>query len=387
MRTVPVRDLRVRDLSVAIPARAAAIRGSRAVRIGSSAVLALTMLAGCRDAPHPPAATPTVAAVSQDDSGQLGVLINSAPTFDAREGWSEGFVKAKGQGPGVVVGPGGGHPTVFAQSFSAAPGERFKVVARAASGAGPKATARIQINWTDAGGRFLAVSSRTFEVTTTETRVEESVSAPAGAASGTLYVVADGEKSIVRYLEMRLLGGPHRSPSQAARTAGATPTPSAAAKDASGAQANAAASFPKPPNLTPLDGSGRELSVAESQYYFYQAAKALQRRARERGMDFIMYVMPDYNIPRLMPAIEQLRREGVKVLAYEPQGTWTAGVDTDWFWQQADSHWTEAAVRLTADEILYMWQTQAVENRRFSREMMDAYGRGFPVRLPGTGQP
>ena len=37
-------------------------------------------------------------------------------------------------------------------------------------------------------------------------------------------------------------------------------------------------------------------------------------------MDFIMYVMPDYSISRLMPAIRQLRAEGVKVLAAQLDG-------------------------------------------------------------------
>lgn len=136
--------------------------------------------------------------------------------------------------------------------------------------------------------------------------------------------------------------------------------------------------FPKPPNLTPLDGSGHSLSLAESQYYFYHAAKTLQRKALERGMDFILFVMPDNNISRLAPAIRRLRAEGVKVLAYEPQGEWKSGVDLNWYMQKADPHWSEGAVRLTADEILRMWKRREVANSPFSEELKAAYANGFP---------
>ncbi len=303
------------------------------------------------------------------DPSLLTAQINSAPLFESQQGWSAGYGKAKGHGPGVVVGPGGNNPNVFAQQFAAKPDEAFKVIARAASVDRPTAMGRIQVNWTAPGGRFIATSIKRLEVTPETQTFEHVVQAPTGTTSGTLYVVADGNDSVVRYLEMRLLGEASRAaqaptPAQASPATSAEPAPSG---------------FPKPPKLTPLDGPGRSLSIVESQYYFYQATKAMQRRARERGMDFIMYVMPDYNISRLMPAIKQLRAEGIKVLAYEPQSSWASGVDPDWYWQKADSHWTEAAVRLTADEILGMWKSQAVANRPFSRELMTAYGSGFPA--------
>ena len=140
--------------------------------------------------------------------------------------------------------------------------------------------------------------------------------------------------------------------------------------------------FPRPLNLTPLGGSGHSLRLAESEYYFYHAAKAMRRKARERGMDFILFVIPDNDISRLMPAISRLRAEGVKVLAYEPQGKWTHGVEWNWYMQKADTHWTEAAIRLTADEILHMWKMQEVANRPFSEELMAAYANGFPENVP-----
>lgn len=137
----------------------------------------------------------------------------------------------------------------------------------------------------------------------------------------------------------------------------------------------AVTAFPKPLNLTPLDRSGRALTPAESSYYFYHAAKAMRRKANERGMDFIFFVLPENNISRLIPAISQLRAEGVKVLAYEPQGKWKSGVDLSWYMHKGDPHWTEAAIRLTADEILRMWETQAVANRPFSEGLKAVYSK------------
>lgn len=337
-----------------------------------AALFALAMLAACGDQ-SPPASKPAQkvgAGNTAINPALLTVQINSAPLFEAQAGWSAGYALARGKGRGVVVGPGGGNPNVFAQQFAARPGEAFKVVARASSVGQGKATGRIQINWTAPGGKFISVSSKVFDVVAEEAVFEHVVQAPDGASAGTLYVVADGPDSVVRYTEMRLLGEPSRAQT-------------APAKGVSGAGAAAAPSaFPRPPNLTPLDGSGKALTVAESQYYFYHAARAMQRKARERGSDFIMYVMPDYNISRLMPAIVQLRAEGIKVLAYEPQAQWSSGVDPDWYWQKADTHWTEAAVRLTADEILAMWQAQAVANRPYSRELGETYANGAPPALP-----
>jgi hypothetical protein len=270
---------------------------------------------------------------------------------------------------------------VFAQQFPAKPGEPFKIVARASSVGKPIAKGRIQVNWTDAASKFTSASIKAFDVSPEEKTFETIVEAPPGAMSGTLYVVADGPEDVVRYTEMRLLGKNDGrtglSSLPVAKLAEATSLPPSLTTPLEKADISPNP-FPRPQNLTPLDGSGRTLTVAESQYYFYHAAKAMQRRARERGMDFIMYVMPDYNISRLMPAIKQLRSEGIKVLAYEPQGNWTSGVDADWYWQKADSHWTEAAVRLTADEILNMWTRQEVANRPFSKDLMSAYASGFP---------
>ena len=356
------------------------------VRSNTTAILiAALLLSACgessvpQDAAKPAGAGPRQVLTSPQ---LLTHVINRAPRFESQQSWSAGYTRAIGHGPGVVVGPGPGNPNVFAQQFVAAPDEPFEVVARASSVGSSKAMGRFQINWTDAAGKFISVSSTAFEVSAAEGRFEFYATAPPGTAYGTLYVVADGSTSVVRYTEMTLLGG-HDTVGATNTTADAAATlsPEIVPKATSdvGTSSNA---FPRPPNLTPLDGSGHVLTAAESQYYFYQATKAMQRRARERGMDFIMYVMPDPNISRLMPAITQLRAEGIKVLAYEPQGAWPSGVDWNWYWQWADSHWREAAVRLTADELLRMWETQSVSNRPFSTKLMSDYALGFPGRPP-----
>ncbi|TAN85165.1 MAG: hypothetical protein EPN14_01375 [Gallionella sp.] len=316
----------------------------------------------------------------------LTAQVSLSPLFESGQGWGVGYAKAKaqGEGRGVVVGPGTDNSNVFAQQFSVRPDEPFKIIARASSVGKPKAMGRFQINWLDADSKFISTSIQPFEVAQEEKTFEAYVTAPPGATTGTLYVVPAGKEDVVRYTEMKVLGESARAkPGTVPETKAIVPVSPPVSQGAPLAKAVAASnSFPKPPNLTPLDGSGRSLTVAESQYYFYHAAKAMQRRAKERGMDFIMYVMPDYNISRLMPAINQLRAEGIKVLAYEPQGNWKSGVDESWYWQKADSHWTEAAVRLTADEILGMWKTQAVANRPFSAELQAAYSNGFPQKTP-----
>ncbi len=129
----------------------------------------------------------------------------------------------------------------------------------------------------------------------------------------------------------------------------------------------------KPASLPPLDGQRRVLSVPEAQYYFYLASKSLQRHAAERNADAIILLMPDTASGPLMPAVRQLRAEGVKVIAYEPTAKWPTGVDYGWFWSRFDSHWTEGAVRLVGDEIARMAKEGKVENRPFSDEMKARY--------------
>lgn len=129
----------------------------------------------------------------------------------------------------------------------------------------------------------------------------------------------------------------------------------------------------KPASLSPLDGQRRVLSVPEARYYFYLAAKALQRHAAERNADAIILLMPDTVSGPLMPAVRQLRAEGVKVIAYEPSAQWPTGVDYGWFWSRFDSHWTEGAVRMVGDEISRMAKEGKVANRPFSEELKAVY--------------
>jgi hypothetical protein len=369
-------------------------RPSRFAFLPSTALTlsAALMLVACGDGAHqstaqkPQHGPATVAPAKPKAPPIFALAVSQSPLFESARGWGAGYAaaRAKAGGKGVIVGPGGGDPTVFAQQFPVRAGDQFKVIARASSVDKPMALARIQINWLDAGNKFISVSAQQVEVARHETAFETILTAPEGAAAATLYVAPGGKDEVVRYTEMRALGEGTPAVAVPLPETYAAKTEAAQAKRDTSMESTAPAvnPFPKPPDLTPLDGSGRALSVAESQYYFYHATKATHRKAHERGMDFIMYVMPDYSISRLMPAIKQLRAEGIKVVAYEPQGGMKSGVNENWYWQKADSHWTEAAVRLTADEILNMWKNQSVANRPFSAQLQDAYSNGFPPQAP-----
>jgi hypothetical protein len=136
----------------------------------------------------------------------FNTLITKSPTFEAPDGWGPGYANAIGHGAGVVVGPGGDNPNVFAQQFPAKAGDQFKLVARASSVDAPKAVGRFQINWLGADSKFVSVSIHPFDVTQEEKSFEYEVTAPEGAAAGTVYVVGDGPQDVVRYTEMRVLG-------------------------------------------------------------------------------------------------------------------------------------------------------------------------------------
>jgi hypothetical protein len=127
-------------------------------------------------------------------------------------------------------------------------------------------------------------------------------------------------------------------------------------------------------NLAPLDVPAI-LDPVDSQYYFYQAAHAMKRGAESRKQDLVILMLPDTQTYVLMPVIRQLRCEGVKIIAYENSASYAWGVDHDWYWQRADSHWTEAAVRLTADEIHRMWITNAVANRQYSESLSKVFAQ------------
>jgi hypothetical protein len=179
-------------------------------------VLAALMLAACGDSAQQaqkpvaavaaPAAAP--AAAPKGPPPVLTTTISQSPLFDSPQGWSVGYAaaKAKAGGKGVVVGPGGADPSVFAQQFPVVAGDQFKIVARASSVNTPAAVARIQVNWLDNASKFIAVSAEQFDVTPQEKTHEAYVTAPAGAFAATLYVAPGGKDDVVRYTEMRALG-------------------------------------------------------------------------------------------------------------------------------------------------------------------------------------
>ncbi len=117
-----------------------------ALALACATLFALAMLAACGERSQPAPSKPAQKVGAGDtvvNPALLTVQITSAPLFDAPAGWSAGYALARGKGRGVVVGPGGGNPNVFAQQFAARPGEAFKVIARAASVGQGKATGRI----------------------------------------------------------------------------------------------------------------------------------------------------------------------------------------------------------------------------------------------------
>lgn len=130
---------------------------------------------------------------------------------------------------------------------------------------------------------------------------------------------------------------------------------------------------PRPDPLTPL-GVPASLSMDEINYYTVQALKTLSEECRRRQADFIFLLLPD--APAISRAVVPLlRQQGVKVIAWLPSKEYPEGVDMDWFWNRADTHWREQAVRLTAAEIQRMMETGAVEERPFSSNLAKQYGR------------
>ena len=130
----------------------------------------------------------------------------------------------------------------------------------------------------------------------------------------------------------------------------------------------------KPANLRPIEPSSN-LDPPESVFYFYQAIKAIKKQTDLRGQDFIFFLMPDPKTYVLNPAINRLRCEGVKLIAYENSSQYTWGVDDEWYWNHADSHWREQAVNLTADEILRIWINKQVANRPFNPQLANSYSQ------------
>lgn len=176
---------------------------------GFTVLVAAMLLAACgKEASQTAGSEATKAETPQVqiDESALKVQVTSAPLFESQGTWGAGYLKAKGKGPGVVVGPGGDNPNVFAQQFPAKPGAPFKLIARASSLDSAPTKGRFQINWLTSESGFIEATIKAFEVSMEEKQFEHIVVAPAGATAGMLYVVGDGPDSVVRYTEMRVLG-------------------------------------------------------------------------------------------------------------------------------------------------------------------------------------
>lgn len=131
-------------------------------------------------------------------------LINTSPCFESQDGWGDGFLIAKNEGPGVTVGPGTDNPNVFAQVFPTGTQTRFKLVTRARAANSEAGKGQYQVNWLDQDGKFVSVSQQGFDVDGTESTHEYRLSTPEGAVSGAVYVAPGNPEDTVQYFEMSL---------------------------------------------------------------------------------------------------------------------------------------------------------------------------------------
>lgn len=130
------------------------------------------------------------------------------PCFLQQGGWSAGYRLAKDANKGVVVGPGTTNKNVFAQPFKTAAGTQYKLTLGAETIDGNPGVARAQVNWMNAKSEFISFDFKQIDIGSNPVHYSMSITAPAEAAFGTLYVVP-GAQEPVRYTEMRLV---HLSP-------------------------------------------------------------------------------------------------------------------------------------------------------------------------------
>lgn len=129
-------------------------------------------------------------------------LITTFPQFEAQGSWGSGYAQARGDGPGVVVGPGFSNPNILAQTFTADAGAAYRIVAEGGGLGSDIVRGCTQVNWFDAGGNFLGVGKTLFDLGPGVSRHESIVTAPSGTASAALYVVPGNGVDVVRYTEM-----------------------------------------------------------------------------------------------------------------------------------------------------------------------------------------
>jgi hypothetical protein len=95
----------------------------------------------------------------------------------------------------------------------------------------------------------------------------------------------------------------------------------------------------------------KDLPSKERVEFMVSKVLAMQKEAHRRGSEFIFFLMPTPD-RSLDAGIVELRKKGVKTIAYLPTPKYKHGLDLDWYYQPRDSHWSKEAVELTADEIL-----------------------------------
>ena len=130
-------------------------------------------------------------------------IVNSEPFFENQGNWSVGFEQARSPKiGGVKVGPGSQNPNLFAQPVPVSSKSTYKISTCAASAGETNGTGKLQVNWLDKKGQYMKTESRTFQLDETLQTYEFAVSAPAGARTAMLYVVPEGEVSVVNYQHM-----------------------------------------------------------------------------------------------------------------------------------------------------------------------------------------
>jgi hypothetical protein len=102
--------------------------------------------------------------------------------------------------------------------------------------------------------------------------------------------------------------------------------------------------------------------------------QSIAAAARAMGSDFILYLQPSSD-ELLGAGIAWLESQGQRIVHFPSSPTLPYGIDFDWYWAAADTHWHPRGVELAAELILLESQGQSAEtalreiNNRIATEM------------------
>ncbi|GHU35106.1 hypothetical protein AGMMS50256_29750 [Betaproteobacteria bacterium] len=138
---------------------------------------------------------------------ELSTLRIEAPEFNNPNAWSDrlGCFVIKGRGEGVDVGPGYNNVNVLTQRFNVIPNEHLLISTRARSISGT-AKGRIQVNWINEKEQFLSSEIAVFQVDTSDEDFQKSVTVPANAKWGIVYVTPHDQGGHLHYSFLRIMG-------------------------------------------------------------------------------------------------------------------------------------------------------------------------------------